>query len=166
MENNIQHIIKNIYSFSYFVSSNEIWGTYSDKLSSLWGELEIVNAVALDEWDRDGSPSNWSKWQEKYQKEAIELTTVFLNELELFFNDIVANIVNNEDKFHILFNKLENDDYFKSKFSPYWNELDTLYFIFNDDREMFVDKYKNELIDLLLKIIHFYPYKFLDASSN
>ena len=157
MENNIQNIVKNISSFSYVLSDNEIWSTYSKKLSYLLNELEIVNAVALDEQERNGSSSNW----EKYQKEAIELTTEFLNELELFFNHIVDDIVNNEDKFHHLFNLLENDDYFKSKFSSYWNELDTLYFIFNDDRKMFLEKYKNELFDLLLKIIHLYPYKFL-----
>ena len=163
MENNIKNIAKNIYSFSCFVSEQEKWTQYSDKLSSLWGELEIVNALALDEWDKEGSPSNCGKWQQKYQKDAINITTEFLNELELFFNDIVDNVVNNEDKFNNLFNQLENDDYFKSKFSSYWNRLNILYFIFKDDREMFADKYKNELIDLLLEIIHFYPYKFLSS---
>ena len=157
MENNFQNIVRNISSFSYFLSDNEIWATYSKKLSSLLNELEIVNAVASDERDRDSSSSNL----EKYQKEATDITTEFLNELELFFHHIVDDIVNNEDKFYYLFNMLENDDYFKSKFSSYWNELDTLYFIFNDDRKMFVEKYKNELLELLLKIIHFYPYKFL-----
>ena len=153
-------ITKNINHFCGFVSMAEYFSDYSNKLSKIWLPLELLNADALEDVDV------YENWNIKYQQEAIKLTTEFLNELELFFDHIVNDIVNNEEKFHRLFNLLENDDYFKSKFSSYWNELDTLYFIFNDDREMFVDKYKNELIDLLLKIIHFYPYKFLDVSSN
>ena len=148
-------ITKNINHFCGFVSMAEYFSNYSDKLSKIWLPLELLNADALEDVEV------YENWNVKYQQEAIELTTEFLNELELFFNHIVGGIVNNEDKFHNLFNMLENDDYFKSKFFSYWNELDTLYFIFNNDRKIFVEKYKNELFDLLLKIIHLYPYKFL-----
>ncbi|MFC0691124.1 hypothetical protein [Paraburkholderia humisilvae] len=39
-----------------------------------WFELEIVNALALDEWESDGKPSDWAAtWNERYKRDAEEL---------------------------------------------------------------------------------------------
>src|SRR5690349_10264201 len=39
-----------------------------------WFELEIVNALALDEWESAGKPSDWaSEWDGRYKKDAEEL---------------------------------------------------------------------------------------------
>lgn len=39
-----------------------------------WFELEIVNGLALSEWEEQGRPDDWSaRWCEGYQQEAVEL---------------------------------------------------------------------------------------------
>ncbi|MEN8513229.1 hypothetical protein [Burkholderia sp. RS02] len=39
-----------------------------------WFELEIVNALALDDWESSGKPDDWSAtWNERYKKDAEEL---------------------------------------------------------------------------------------------
>ncbi|CAB3748834.1 hypothetical protein [Paraburkholderia solisilvae] len=39
-----------------------------------WFELEIVNALALDEWESDGKPDVWlDPWNERYKQDAKEL---------------------------------------------------------------------------------------------
>jgi hypothetical protein len=39
-----------------------------------WFELEIVNALALDEWEFDGKPNDWAAtWNERYKRDAEEL---------------------------------------------------------------------------------------------
>jgi hypothetical protein len=44
-----------------------------------WFELEIINGLALDEWDEAGRPQDWSaRWQEVYQQEAGELVQALL----------------------------------------------------------------------------------------
>lgn len=41
---------------------------------AFWFELEIVNALALDEWESAGKPDDWSAtWSERYKKDAEEL---------------------------------------------------------------------------------------------
>lgn len=46
------------------VSDTEGWQT-------LWFEMEIVNALALAEWEEEGSPQDWShRWREGYEQEA------------------------------------------------------------------------------------------------
>ena len=38
---------------------------------SLWFEMEIVNGLALAEWEEDGSPQDWScRWREGYEQDA------------------------------------------------------------------------------------------------
>lgn len=155
MVTDIAFITQNINNFYEFVNTAEYFSKYSDKLSNIWLELELLNADALEDLKIH------ENWNVEYKENAVIVTTSFLNELELLFSRSVNDIINNEGKLHRLFNYLENDDYFRSKFSSYWKELETLYFIFNDDRKMFLEKYKNELFELLLKIIHVYPYKFL-----
>lgn len=39
-----------------------------------WFELEIVNGLALAEWEEQGRPDDWSaRWREAYQQEAVML---------------------------------------------------------------------------------------------
>jgi hypothetical protein len=39
-----------------------------------WFELEIVNALALDEWESEGKPDSWlDSWNERYKQDAKEL---------------------------------------------------------------------------------------------
>ena len=46
------------------VSDAEGWQT-------IWFEIEIVNALALAEWEEDGSPQNWlHRWREGYEQDA------------------------------------------------------------------------------------------------
>ncbi|OOF46309.1 hypothetical protein [Rodentibacter trehalosifermentans] len=70
-------ITDNIFSYSYFVNEMEINYGYLDS----WLNMEILNALALDEWIESGQPVNWRSWKEKYQEEAIKL-------VENFFQDI------------------------------------------------------------------------------
>lgn len=44
-----------------------------------WFELEIVNGLALSEWEEQGKPEDWSaQWQERYQQEAFGLVSELL----------------------------------------------------------------------------------------
>jgi len=41
------------------------------RYNDAWLEMEIVNALALDEWDLDGRPREWDeKWALKYRSDA------------------------------------------------------------------------------------------------
>ncbi|EBP0013995.1 hypothetical protein HX37_25455 [Salmonella enterica] len=69
-------------SFSEFVFHSEnvcddVW--YQD----IWFELEILNALALAEWEEDGKPGDWDlKWKQKYQKEASEVMEYLIVKIE------------------------------------------------------------------------------------
>ena len=44
-----------------------------------WFELEIVNGLALAEWEEAGRPQQWTtRWREAYQQEAAELVAGLL----------------------------------------------------------------------------------------
>jgi len=46
---------------------------------TLWFEMEIVNGLALAEWEEEGSPPDWSyPWCERYQHDARGLVTELL----------------------------------------------------------------------------------------
>ena len=46
---------------------------------SLWFELEIVNGLALAEWETQGQPSDWScHWRKVYQRDAAMLVDELL----------------------------------------------------------------------------------------
>ena len=36
----------------------------------IWMEMEIINALALDEWEMDGYPNPWIKWDSTYKEKA------------------------------------------------------------------------------------------------
>lgn len=51
----------------------------TDAWQSLWFELEIVNGLALAEWDEQGRPVHGlASWRENYQQEARSLATELL----------------------------------------------------------------------------------------
>lgn len=53
-----------------------------DHYHQVWFELEIVNALALSEWESDGSPLDWKKrWESEYKQEASELVNQLLDML-------------------------------------------------------------------------------------
>lgn len=66
-------------SESYFdkhKSDSAFFSSYKEK----WFELEIVNAVALDDWESEGRPRDWSeKWDTKYKKDAANIIQELLN---------------------------------------------------------------------------------------
>ena len=54
---------------------------------SIWNDMEIVNACALDEWEECGDLQNeifTEIWSKKYQEEAVSL----VNKMILFLNRI------------------------------------------------------------------------------
>lgn len=160
MENNIQNIVQDIYSFSSFVSNNEKWTVYSDELSSLWSELEIINATALDEWDTDNRPLNWKKWQEKYQKNATDCSKIFLEQINLLLNNRISDILLNFDTFSEFFHLLENDDFFIKNYVDIFKKIENIYFLLYEDNKHYNIE-KKELEFLLNNISMSYPERFL-----
>lgn len=62
MENRFEKIVKDIFSFTQFVSEaeNEI-PNQSSRYYDCWWELEILNASALEDWEISGKPEKWEK---------------------------------------------------------------------------------------------------------
>lgn len=92
MENRFEKIVKDIFSFTQFVSEaeNEI-PNQSSRYYDCWWELEILNASALEDWEISGKPEKWEKWTEKYQTEALQSVKHLFAE-EVPENNIVCNI--------------------------------------------------------------------------
>lgn len=45
--------------------------TDSEGWQALWFQMEILNALALAEWEEEGSPQDWShRWREGYEQDA------------------------------------------------------------------------------------------------
>ncbi|MNH37482.1 hypothetical protein D3C79_983920 [compost metagenome] len=72
-----QEAPQDLMSWSHFVARTEfVWqnpNVVSDAegWQTLWFEMEIVNGLALAEWEEDGSPHDWSyRWREGYQRDA------------------------------------------------------------------------------------------------
>ncbi|MDY2796011.1 hypothetical protein ACEE49_10190 [[Pasteurella] aerogenes] len=72
MKNNISKITKDIFSYNEFV--NDIESKYGHL--DIWLDLEILNALALDEWEISGKPVVWKEWC-KYQAKAERLVIDF-----------------------------------------------------------------------------------------
>lgn len=80
-----------IYSFAEFtgrseelMSGGEIDPELLESYNKAWFEMEIVNALALDEWESDGRPHEWSeKWGVKYRADAEETVKDLLKVLNL-----------------------------------------------------------------------------------
>ncbi|MWQ33006.1 hypothetical protein GFL08_06710 [Glaesserella parasuis] len=72
MKNNISEIIKDIFSYNEFVNNMEVKYGHLDT----WLDMEILNALALDEWEMSGKPIMWEGWR-KYQFKAEKLVIDF-----------------------------------------------------------------------------------------
>lgn len=76
---------KNHISFAKFVSDAEIFcknekdGIIDENLTryrKIWFDLEVINALALDEWESAGRPENWlPQWEAKYKNDVQEVIT-------------------------------------------------------------------------------------------
>lgn len=68
--------LKNHLSFARFVSRTEfLFDTpaYADA----WFEAEIVNAVALGDWENQGSPADWNDtWSKVFMNDATEVISL------------------------------------------------------------------------------------------
>ena len=76
---------EDVFAWSAFVAQTEfLWQDTclvpdGAAWQSLWFELEIVNGIALAEWDDQGRPADWScRWREAYQQEAAILASELL----------------------------------------------------------------------------------------
>lgn len=122
MENRFEKIVKDIFSFSQFVSETENKiPNQSSRYYDCWWELEILNASALEDWETSGKPEKWEKWAEKYQAEAMQLVKNILSE-EVSENNIVCDIS------HFLYfaDQAEADIPNQSQlYAEYWWELET-----------------------------------------
>lgn len=81
-----------VVSFAKFVSYAEdlsqLKELFEDEQSrnnyqQTWFEMEIVNALALSEWENEGRPVDWrSRWESDYKHDASELIAELLSSLK------------------------------------------------------------------------------------
>ncbi|MCI2290158.1 hypothetical protein M8R90_08940 [Enterobacter hormaechei] len=81
-----------IASFARFVSYaedlsqlEELFENNKDKevYEQIWFELEIINALALSQWETEGYPSDWKKqWESGYKQDATHIMGELLNLLK------------------------------------------------------------------------------------
>ncbi len=81
--------LSNHHEFSKFVNfaeslkdanvSKSFFDTTQQKVfDSIWFELEIINALALDEWECAGKPPNWQcEWDAKFKEECSQVIASF-----------------------------------------------------------------------------------------
>lgn len=54
-----------------------------EKYQEAWFELEIINALALSEWEEQGRPADWNtQWESKYKMEASDLVSELISTLK------------------------------------------------------------------------------------
>lgn len=54
-----------------------------DNYQRIWFELEIINALALSEWENEGRPADWkTRWESDYKQDASELLSELLRSLK------------------------------------------------------------------------------------
>ena len=152
MENNPENIAKNPANFSSFVITMEELLNHSDSIYELWEELEIINASFL----ADSTQS----WEDIYQQQAKNAAENFLNQLNIFYDKTIHNIVTNQKKLYLLLDILQKDEFFLSKYQKDWQELEYLYFLFNEQK-VNLDECKEKIILFLKKIIRYYPHNIL-----
>ena len=75
----------NLFAWAAFVAQTEfLWQDTAlvldaDAWQRLWFELEIINGLALSQWDDQGKPDDWShSWNKDYRQEAASLATELL----------------------------------------------------------------------------------------
>ncbi|MDD2064486.1 hypothetical protein [Pseudomonas sp. 25571] len=76
---------QDLMSWSRFVAQTEFAWQYplvvadADGWQALWFEMEILNGLALAEWEDEGSPHDWSyRWQDAYEQDAQRLVSELL----------------------------------------------------------------------------------------
>lgn len=74
--NKADEATENHLTFARFISEAEhLFDTPS--YADAWFEAEIVNAVALGDWENEGSPTDWSdKWKKEFMHDATETINV------------------------------------------------------------------------------------------
>ena len=87
-----QNSLNDVASFAKFVSyaeefvqSNELFKNEESKESyqQIGFELEIINALALSEWESAGRPENWqTRWELAYKQDASHVMAELLNTLQ------------------------------------------------------------------------------------
>ncbi|QMT32026.1 hypothetical protein [Alysiella filiformis] len=78
----ISLITQNVIYFANFVAHSDKWLNQYPDLYDIWSEMEICNAMLLDEWEQAGRPQIWHEWA-KYQDEVIELVEQFFIQLRI-----------------------------------------------------------------------------------
>ncbi|MBK5006366.1 hypothetical protein IAE33_001333 [Pseudomonas sp. S60] len=80
-----QEAPQNLRRWSSFVAQIEfVWQNPTlvkngGRWQALWFEMEIVNGLALAEWEEEGYPKHWShRWREGYEQDARELVSELL----------------------------------------------------------------------------------------
>lgn len=84
--------LDDVVSFAGFVNYAEelpqLNDLFSDEINKdayrqIWFELEIINALALSEWEAAGRPADWqARWTSDYQQDASELMDQLLSTLK------------------------------------------------------------------------------------
>ncbi|AVU35638.1 MULTISPECIES: hypothetical protein [Serratia] len=84
--------LNDVISFARFVSYaedlpqlNELFEDEHnrDNYQKIWFELEIINALALSEWESEGRPADWqTRWESEYKHDASELLDELLKTLK------------------------------------------------------------------------------------
>jgi hypothetical protein len=73
---------EDLFAWAAFVAKTEfLWQDPAsvkdaDAWQRLWFELEIINGLALAQWEDEGKPDDWSRsWSKDYRQEAAALAT-------------------------------------------------------------------------------------------
>lgn len=84
--------LNDVISFAKFVSCAEDLSQMNslfedecnrDNYQKIWFELEIINALALSEWENEGCPADWQmRWESEYKHDASELMDELLKTLK------------------------------------------------------------------------------------
>ena len=76
MKDNELNVTSHIFLYNEFVHKMEKDYGHLDS----WLNMEILNALALDEWEMLGKPEVWDGWRDFYQEKALKLVKLFFNE--------------------------------------------------------------------------------------
>ena len=81
--------LESVFAFAEFVERTESLfdshenGDFVRRYNDAWFELEMVNAVALADWEDDGRPAHWDdKWEKKYKMDASEVVDELVRLIE------------------------------------------------------------------------------------
>ncbi len=84
IEKSSETALNGVFSFAKFVAETEFLADmmcieFQEQYHRAWFEMELVNSLALADWEQDGSPREWDKiWNERYKEEAKETLGEFL----------------------------------------------------------------------------------------